>query len=45
MPPTSPCLGNPVAVVLDGADITDEEMRRLARWTPAASCVRGTITL
>ncbi|MEV5770517.1 PhzF family phenazine biosynthesis protein [Streptomyces antimycoticus] len=30
---TTPCLGNPVAVVLDGADITDEEMRRLARWT------------
>ncbi|MFE9065270.1 PhzF family phenazine biosynthesis protein [Streptomyces violaceusniger] len=30
---TSPCLGNPVAVVLDGAEITDEEMRRLARWT------------
>ncbi|CAM5650210.1 hypothetical protein SANTM175S_03483 [Streptomyces antimycoticus] len=30
---TTPCLGNPVAVVLDGADIADEEMQRLARWT------------
>ncbi|WP_141582017.1 PhzF family phenazine biosynthesis protein [Actinomadura sp. WMMA1423] len=29
----SPYLGNPVAVVLDGTDLTDEEMRRLARWT------------
>lgn len=29
----SPYLGNPVAVVLDGADVTDEEMQRLARWT------------
>ncbi|MDP4510213.1 PhzF family phenazine biosynthesis protein [Nonomuraea turcica] len=26
-------LGNPVAVVLDGTDLTDEEMQRLARWT------------
>ncbi|MEV6423588.1 PhzF family phenazine biosynthesis protein [Streptomyces sp. NPDC051662] len=25
--------GNPVAVVLDGTDLTDGEMRRLARWT------------
>ncbi|MGW4882051.1 PhzF family phenazine biosynthesis protein [Streptomyces sp. NPDC004262] len=25
--------GNPVAVVLDGTDLTDEEMQRLARWT------------
>ncbi|WP_329531620.1 PhzF family phenazine biosynthesis protein [Streptomyces sp. NBC_01450] len=30
---TSPYRGNPVAVVLDGADLTDEEMQRLARWT------------
>ncbi|MFJ1747743.1 PhzF family phenazine biosynthesis protein [Streptomyces sp. NPDC088116] len=30
---TSPYLGNPVAVVLDGADVTDEEMQRVARWT------------
>ncbi|WP_405828213.1 PhzF family phenazine biosynthesis protein [Streptomyces sp. NBC_01176] len=25
--------GNPVAVVLDGTDLADEEMQRLARWT------------
>ncbi|MGW4669119.1 PhzF family phenazine biosynthesis protein [Streptomyces sp. NPDC004324] len=30
---TSPYSGNPVAVVLDGTDLTEEEMRRLARWT------------
>lgn len=30
---TTPCMGNPVAVVLDGTDLTDEEMQRLARWT------------
>ena len=30
---TSPYSGNPVAVVLDGTDLTDEEMQRLARWT------------
>ncbi|MER5753400.1 PhzF family phenazine biosynthesis isomerase [Streptomyces sp. NPDC002088] len=30
---TSPCSGNPVAVVLDGTDLSDEEMQRLARWT------------
>ncbi|MEU9291789.1 PhzF family phenazine biosynthesis protein [Streptomyces sp. NPDC048275] len=30
---TDPYLGNPVAVVLDGTDLTDEEMQRLARWT------------
>ncbi len=29
----TPYLGNPVAVVLDGADLTDDEMARLARWT------------
>lgn len=28
-----PYLGNPVAVILDGTDVTDEEMQRLARWT------------
>lgn len=26
-------LGNPVAVVLDAQDLTDEQMQRLARWT------------
>ncbi|MEU9881187.1 PhzF family phenazine biosynthesis protein [Streptomyces phaeochromogenes] len=30
---TSPYSGNPVAVVLDGADLSDEEMQGLARWT------------
>jgi PhzF family phenazine biosynthesis protein len=30
---STPYLGNPVAVVLDGADVADEEMQRLARWT------------
>ncbi|MFI6249674.1 PhzF family phenazine biosynthesis protein [Streptomyces sp. NPDC051016] len=30
---TGPCLGNPVAVVLDGTDLTGQEMQRLARWT------------
>jgi PhzF family phenazine biosynthesis protein len=30
---TASWLGNPVAVVLDGADVPDEEMQRLARWT------------
>ncbi|WP_346184702.1 PhzF family phenazine biosynthesis protein [Streptomyces osmaniensis] len=28
-----PFRGNPVAVVMDGTDLTDEDMRRLARWT------------
>lgn len=28
-----PYLGNPVAVVLDGSGLADEEMRRVARWT------------
>jgi PhzF family phenazine biosynthesis protein len=28
-----PYLGNPVAVVQDGTDLTDEQMQRLARWT------------
>ncbi|WP_431933474.1 PhzF family phenazine biosynthesis protein [Nonomuraea jabiensis] len=30
---TTPYLGKSVAVVLDGTDLTDEEMQRLARWT------------
>ena len=30
---TLPYGGNPVAVVLDGGDLTGEEMQRLARWT------------
>ncbi|MER6106704.1 PhzF family phenazine biosynthesis protein [Streptomyces hirsutus] len=30
---TSLYRGNPVAVVLDGTDLSDEEMQRLARWT------------
>ncbi|WP_420310627.1 PhzF family phenazine biosynthesis protein [Streptomyces sp. YS-B37] len=30
---TSPCSGNPVAVVLDGIGLSDEEMQGLARWT------------
>ncbi|MER5756891.1 PhzF family phenazine biosynthesis protein [Streptomyces sp. NPDC002088] len=30
---TSPYSGNPVAVVRDGTDLTDEEMQCLARWT------------
>ena len=29
----SPYLGNPVAVILDGAGLTDDEMLRIARWT------------
>ncbi len=29
----TPYLGNPVAVVLDGTDLSQEEMQRLARWT------------
>jgi len=29
----TPYLGNPVAVVLDGTDLADQEMQRLARWT------------
>jgi len=28
-----PCLGNPVAVVLDAVDLTDEQMAAFARWT------------
>jgi PhzF family phenazine biosynthesis protein len=30
---TVPYLGNPVAVVLDGEDLTQEEMERFTRWT------------
>ncbi|MGW6282334.1 PhzF family phenazine biosynthesis protein [Kribbella sp. NPDC055071] len=30
---TSPYGGNPVGVVLDGTDLTDEQMQRVARWT------------
>jgi PhzF family phenazine biosynthesis protein len=30
---TTRYLGNPVAVVLDGDGITDDEMSRFARWT------------
>ncbi|MGW0955721.1 PhzF family phenazine biosynthesis protein [Streptomyces sp. NPDC002545] len=30
---TIPYRGNPVAVVLDGTDLTDAEMQRVARWT------------
>lgn len=29
----SPYQGNPVAVILDSAEISDEEMQRIARWT------------
>ena len=30
---STPYLGNPVAVVLDGQDLTAEDMQRVARWT------------
>ena len=30
---TTPYKGNPVAVVLDGADLDDEQMQRVASWT------------
>ncbi|MER5791869.1 PhzF family phenazine biosynthesis protein [Streptomyces sp. NPDC001980] len=30
---TSPYRGNPVAVVLDGTDLTDDQMQLAARWT------------
>ena len=30
---TTPYLGNPVAVVLDGNDLSTEDMQRVARWT------------
>lgn len=28
-----PYMGNPVAVVLDGTDLGDQDMARFARWT------------
>ncbi|MFZ3139977.1 PhzF family phenazine biosynthesis protein [Polaromonas sp.] len=30
---STPCLGNPLAVVLDGSGLGDEAMQRFARWT------------
>jgi PhzF family phenazine biosynthesis protein len=33
---SGPCSGNPVAVVLDGEGMGEEEMRRFARWTNLA---------
>lgn len=30
---SGPCSGNPVAVVLEGDELEDEEMQRFARWT------------
>ena len=30
---TTPYLGNPLAVVLDGAGVSDDDMARFARWT------------
>src|SRR2546427_4761558 len=30
---TTPYMGNPVAVVLDGAGLTTEQMQRFANWT------------
>lgn len=30
---STPYLGNPVAVVLDSSDLTDQQMAQLARWT------------
>ncbi|MFD7155597.1 PhzF family phenazine biosynthesis protein [Kribbella sp. NPDC059898] len=30
---TAPYLGNPVAVVLDGTGLTDDQLQRVARWT------------
>ncbi len=29
----TPCLGNPVAVVLEGGGLTEDDMQRFARWT------------
>lgn len=29
----TPYLGNPVAVILDGSDLTTDDMQRIARWT------------
>lgn len=33
---SGPCSGNPVAVVLDAEGLSEEEMRRFARWTNLA---------
>ena len=33
---TTPYKGNPVAVVLDGADLSDEQMQQVASWTNPA---------
>jgi len=33
---SGPCSGNPVAVVLEAEEMTDEEMQRFARWTNLA---------
>lgn len=30
---TIPYTGNPVAVILDGTDLSDQQMQQLARWT------------
>lgn len=30
---TTPCAGNPVAVVLDGEGLSDEQLQRFAHWT------------
>ena len=30
---TEPYRGNPVAVVLDGEDLSSDDMQRIARWT------------
>ncbi|MBQ0997642.1 PhzF family phenazine biosynthesis protein [Streptomyces sp. RK62] len=30
---TSPYSGNPVAVILDGTDLSDEQLQQVARWT------------
>lgn len=32
------CLGNPVAVVLDGTDLSTEEMQRFTDWTHLSEC-------
>ena len=29
----TPYVGNPLAVVLDGSDVSDEAMQRFAQWT------------
>lgn len=37
----TPYRGNPVAVVLDGDGLDEEEMQRFARWPSCSSAVRG----